>query len=288
MRRLRLLIVCLACPTAISIAGPGCNAPKRWGFGADESAAATQTARDSESAPSEASARSADDELIVVQLHFDVMHVELPIDPVRHSAKIWNHVDELQVDPQQCALLRRNGLRVGVAAADAWPAIQAVLDAHHARSTRRQHAVQSGYPLTLDVGGVEGGETIFSYDGRGNLAGTTFGGGRKYIHVDYAVSADGSGRITLKVLPEVHAESARKHWENAGGVIQEQASYEGRVYRELAASVCLLPGRFLVIGPSPQAEIGYLLGSRFLEREVGGTRYETLLFATPQLFRTEP
>ncbi|UCG17766.1 MAG: hypothetical protein JSV19_06990 [Phycisphaerales bacterium] len=238
--------------------------------------------------PSEESAGSAGDELIVVQLHFDVMRVELPIDPVRHSAKIWNHVDELQVDPQQCALLGRNGLRIGVASADAWPAIEAVLDAHHARSTRRQHAVQSGYPLTLDVGGVEGGETIFSYDGQGNLAGTTFGGGRKYIHVDYAVSADNSGRITLKVLPEVHAESTRKRWETAGGVFQEQASYEGRVYRELAASVRLSPGRFLVIGPSPQADIGYLLGSRFLEREAGGTRYETLLFATPQLFRTGP
>lgn len=288
MRRLHLFIACLIFPAAIPIAGPGCNRPMRWGFGADEPASTARTDGDSASASSEDSARSVEDELIVVQLHFDVMHVELPIDRVRHSAKIWNHVDELQVDPQQCALLGRNGLRIGVATADAWPAIQAVLDAHDARSTRRQHAVQSGYPLTLDVGGVEGGETIFSYDGQGNLAGTTFGGGRKYIHVDYAVSADDSGRITLKVLPEVHVESAQKRWEATGGVVQEQASYEGRVYRELSASVCLPPGRFLVIGPSPQADIGYLLGSRFLEREVGGTRYETLLFATPQLFRTGP
>ena len=224
---------------------------------------------------------------MVVELHFDVMRVDLPCDSIRHSAKLWNHVDELRVEPGHSVLLGRNGIRMGVAPADAWPAIQAVLEAHGARVTRRQHAVQSGYPLTIDIGDAQAGETIFSYDGQGRLKGRTFGAGRKYIHLDYVVEADDPPRVLLRATPEMHVQSADKRWQEQDSEYVEKPAYEGHSYAELSAAVSLKPGQILVIGPGHQAEMAHLLGNRFFERIEAGTRYETLYFATPQLFRLE-
>ena len=123
--------------------------------------------------------------------------------------------------------------------------------------------------------------------GRGRLAGTTHPGGEKYIHIDYALQPDDPRRVRLKVTPEIHAESVEKHWVQRDGTYQEMPHYLGRMFSELAATVWLSDGQFLVIGPSEQADIEYLLGSRFLQRNDGDRRCEVLLFATPQLFRTD-
>jgi hypothetical protein len=235
---------------------------------------------------SERSGNRPADSIVVVNLQFDVMRVEMPVGATRHSTKIWNHVDELQLEPRRCAMLARNGLRVGVAEGHSWPAIQALLNAHDAKSSRKQHVVRSGSPLTLDVGEVYDGESVFSYDANGRLQGHTFGPGRKYIHIDYAIAPEDPRRVALKVVPEVHVESLDKHWDQVGGGIQERMRYEGKLFTELTATVDLSPGQFLVIGPSPEANLSFLLGSRFLERETGGARRETLIFATPQLYRS--
>ncbi len=224
---------------------------------------------------------------MVVELHFDVMRVDLPYDSDRHSSKLWNHVDELCVEPGQSVLLGRNGIRIGVAPADAWPAIHAVLEGHGARATRRQHAVPPGYPLILDIGDVQEGETIFSYDRQGGLKGRTFGAGHKYIQLDYLVEADDPPRVLLRVFPEVSVQSPDRRWQTQDGEYVERPVYEGCAYSELSATLTLTPGRILVIGPGPQAEMPHLLGNRFFERVEAGVRYETLYFATPQLFRSE-
>ncbi len=253
--------------------GPGAGAP----IGATGGAGASRNAR---------RGGPADPDVVVVHLQFEVMRAVMPVTTTRHSTKIWNHVDELQLDPRRCALLARNGLRIGVADEDAWPAIDAILKAHEARSQSKQHAVQHDSPLTLDVGEVRDGETIFSYDADGHLKGHTFGPGRKYIHIACAVSPENPQQIALKVLPEVHVESLEKHWDQVGGGIQERTRYQGRVFSELTAALTATSGQILVIGPSTEAELPCLVGSRFLEDDTGGLRSETIIFARPRLYRT--
>ena len=289
MRRARIGTVLLA---AWIVAGGGACQDGRWPvWGAAEAQkadGANDAPPDPFRTPLSSSLSTPADRSTIVELHFDVMRVDLPHDSVRHSAKLWNHVDELRVEPGQSVLLGRNGIRVGVAPADAWPAMQAVLEAHGARATRRQHAVQPGYPLTLDIGDVREGETVFSYDGQGGLKGRTFGAGQKYIHLDYVVEADDPPRVLLRVTPDVHVRSADRRWqEEEEGAYVEKPVDGGHSYTELSAAVSLTPGQILVIGPGPQAEMAHLLGNRFFERIEAGVRYETLYFATPQLFRSE-
>lgn len=283
------LVFCLAATLVVALVPAGCSKLRSKGVTDTREPSPWEGGGSAVPCPADgptADAVATGNRVVLVELHFDVLRVELPRGSIRHSTKIWNHVDELHVDPRLSPLLARNGLRIGVAEADAWPAIQAVLDANGARSTRRQHAVHSGYPLTLDVGDVHDGETFFHYDADGQLHGNAYGPGEKYVLLDYAVNPEHPAEVTLRITPEIHCESQDKSWTQEGGVYQEKPRYEGRMFSEFTTTVSLKPGQLLVIGPSEQAKLDFLLGSRFLEHDEGGVRYETLLFARPQPFRT--
>ncbi len=119
------------------------------------------------------------DEPIVVRLHFGVLRIELPENDIRHSLKIWNHVDENIGDPGLTAILARNGLRIGVADQDAWPALKAIFEENGGRSLSREHTAQSGLPLLVDLGEVKDGDTYFLHSRGGKLSGGSFNAGVK-------------------------------------------------------------------------------------------------------------
>ena len=231
--------------------------------------------------------RPADgDAIVVVQMQFDVLRVELPADPTHHSDKTWNHVEELRGDPAQTALLRRNGLRMGTAAADAWPALRGIFDASGATAIRATHLVRQGQPLTLDLGPIENEEAVFLITDDHRLIGTTFDRGNKYLHLDYAVSADSPGGTTIQMTPEIHRLSLLKRWRNIGGDLRQAPDYEGKVYGQLSHTVEVPSGAFLVIGPDTGA-VPLSVGRRFLTRTRQGQKHETILCITPQPFRSE-
>ena len=96
-------------------------------------------------------------EVQVVELVFDVVRAEMRLGGIRHSRKVWNHVDELRVAPELAARLARNGLRVGAASADAWPAVRARPESAEARGSRQQLAAQCGLARVVGLVCVGGG-----------------------------------------------------------------------------------------------------------------------------------
>jgi len=228
------------------------------------------------------------DRIVVVQMQFDVLCVELPIDRTRHSAKIWNHVDELRIEPARAALLRRNGLRIGAASADSWPALRAIFESCQAKTLRATHTVRQGLPLVIEVGQVEPDETVFLHTADHRMIGRTLSEGHKYLHLDYQLSPDPSATTTLQVTPEIHALSKEKRWQNQGGALQKVPEYTGRLFHELGSTVDIAAGEFLVIGPDAAQATDLTVGRRFLTRRLQGRTYEIVLCITPQPFRTEP
>ncbi len=226
------------------------------------------------------------DAIVVVQLHFDVLRVELPADTVHHSDKTWNHVAEPSGDPARTALLRRNGLRVGTASADAWPALRAVFEASQATVIRAPHVARLGAPLALDLGPVDAGTSVFLLTEDHRLVGTSFESGSKYLRIDYAVSTDDGGFTTLRLTPEVNRVSPTKRWQEANGDLRRVADYDGRVFHELSFAVDVPVGEFLVIGPDTEAT-PLSIGRRFLTRDLDGRKHETILCITPQPFLTD-
>ena len=268
--------------SALGLLG-GCDLPTDH---VNQDSAGHQTGFQSLPMPSSADRRPDTDAIVVVQMQFDVLHVELPIDQVHHSEKIWNHVDELRQDPARTSLLRRNGFRMGVASADDWPALRALFEACNARVLRVSHTVQQGLPLTLELDPIEDDETIFLLTADNRMVGTTFDRGTKYLHLDYALSAE-DGCTTLMATPEIHRTSKSKSWESRDGQLQRVAKYQGKVFHELTGAVRVCPNEFLIIGADATQASTLSAGRQFLARTREGRDYETVLCITPQPFRTE-
>jgi hypothetical protein len=227
------------------------------------------------------------EDTITLQMTFEVLRVDLPVLGIRHSLKIWNYVDETQPDPRLTALLARNGLRMGTGTTEVWPAWRVLFDANQAKSVQARHVVQSGAPLSLCLGEIKEGESLFYYRRDGRLVGQTFAGGTKFLHLDYALDPADPARTIIKTTPEVRKFSAEKHWENVDGRLQEVPRYEGRVFDDLSAELTVGPGEFLVIGPSESAHNPSLIGSQFLTTEENNVTYETVICVTPQVLRVE-
>jgi len=238
-------------------------------------------------APSGDARHSSSDRVQVVQLAFDVLRVELPIDGVRNSRKVWNHVDELRLEADLVARLVRNGVRVGAASSGSWSAIRAVLESGGVRTQKDQMLPQPGTPLTLELAPIRESESIFSYGRDNRLVGKTFSSGQKRIQLDYVYHPQLGGCTDLQVGFEVHNDHSEMTWERRDGVIRQAQAYDRHVFEELAAALTLKPGEFLVVGASDQADNEYLIGSRFLIHTESGEKTETLLFVTPQPFQTQ-
>ena len=225
-----------------------------------------------------------DSGLRVVQLGFEVVRIDLPVQSVRHSRKIWNHVDELRIEPELVARLARNGMRLGAVSREGWPAIDAILDAAGAQSSTQRMPPQMQAPLIIEVAKVAPRESIFRYDEADRLVGKTFAGGRKILTVDYAYHPELGGATSLRVRLEIRRELGTMTWEQRDGVIRQVPAVDRHEFSELTARLMLNPGESLLIGPSEKADNAYLVGSRFFSGDRDGTPSETLMRITPILF----
>lgn len=223
----------------------------------------------------------------VIDLVFDVVRIDLPIDGVRHARKIWNHVDELRVDPEVAARLARNGLRVGAASPDAWPAIRAIIDAAGAEVRRNRLVAQPGMPLTIKLASIGEPESIFSYGLDGRLVGKTIPAGDKLLNLDYVFHPELGDCTDLKLGFEIRHDRGTMTWERREGIIRQVPAVDRHLFREVTAVVTLNTDEFLVIGLGDQVTNEYLVGGRFLILERSGKRFETLLCVTPQPFRVQ-
>lgn len=226
------------------------------------------------------------EQLHLVELVFDVVRIDFPLGDIRHARKVWNHVDELRVGAELIPQLARNGLRVGVAGPDAWPAVRAIVEVAGAQVRREQLVAQRGLALVIQLAPVEEGESIFCYRKDNRLTGKTFLAGRKLLNVDYSFHPELGACTDLKVSFEVRHDRGVMTWERRGGIIEQVPAIDRHVFSDVEALLTLNPDEFLVLGLSDQHENAYLIGGRFLTVERSGKRHETVMCITPRAVRT--
>ena len=278
----RLFILC------VSLMGGGCGFAGWWSTRNTSLRSPDASARsfhaNSPSAVIGAPKSSTGGAIRVVDLAFDVLRADLPVGTVRHSRKIWNHVDELRIDPSLVARLARNGLRVGAASVGSWPAIRAVFEAAGARLAKNLAVVQRGVPLSIKLSTLREAESIFSYDLDTRLIGKTFSAGDKVLNLDYVFHPE-LGRCTdVQLRFEIRRDRNEMSWVRQNGTIRQVPALDRHVFDGLTVLVTLQPEEFLVIGPSEEATNEYLVGSRFLSDSREGAQYETVLCITPKPF----
>lgn len=226
-------------------------------------------------------------DLRVVDIAFDVVRVDIPVTNIRHTRKIWNHIDELRVEPPVATRLARNGLRLGVATPDAWPALRAILEASDARVRRQQLIPQRGLPLTIQLATITEPESIFRYNRKGGLVGQTFRRGEKLLNVEYWYHAELGRTTDLRITFEIRYEKGVMTWEKREGIIRQVPAYEQHIFDEAQASLTLHGDEFLIIGVSEQASHDYLLGPSFLMTQEDGMKWETFFCLTPKPYQTK-
>jgi len=224
--------------------------------------------------------------LRVIDLAFDVIQAEFPVAPIRHSQKVWNHIDELRVDAELSTRLAQNGIRVGVTTPESWPMIETVFRAGGAHLEQAQLFVLHGLPLSIQMSAVEDHESIFSYDQNHRLAGKTFSVGIKLINLDYAFHAELDGVMDIRVSFEVRHDRGIMTWERRNGIIRQVPSYDRYVFEHISIPITLLPGELLIIGPGEESLNEYLIGSRFLRGQRETRKTETLLCIKPRPYQT--
>ncbi len=221
-----------------------------------------------------------------VGMNFDVTRIDFTLRAPRHSRKIWNHVDELRIDPEVAIRLARNGIRMGVASEESWPAIRTVVEATNARTRRDRLTPQRDLPLAINVGSVEDGESIFFYENNGRLAGQTFAGGDKVLIVEHAFRPGFGGATTLRLSLEIQRDLGVMTWQKRDGAIQQVPDVERHVFSELDATVTVNADEFLVIGLSDKADNEFLVGRRFLSADHSRTSTETIYCIAPKPYQS--
>lgn len=238
------------------------------------------------SAPSRSAART-NGGIDVVHLRFDVLRADIPIgrDGVRNARKIWNHVDELRIDPELQANLVRNGIRIGVARGASWPAINTILETADAKADIQNTVVQPGTPLSLEMGTVTDDRPVFVLDDQNRLNGERFDPGQLLVEVGYLVHTELGKCTDLEAKLLIREGTGGMEWRNINGVVQQVPAYDQRVFSNLAPVVTLCADEFLIIGPSELATNEYSLGGVFFTRKAGGRLQESILCITPRPFR---
>ncbi len=217
----------------------------------------------------------------VVGLTFDVVRIDLPVGEIHHGGKIWNHVDEGRVEASLAALLARNGLRVGVATPDAWPALATIIEAAGGTVRREELSAPQGQPLLIRVGTVDETESIFTHRRGGRLEGKTFSAGDKLLSVDYWYHPELGGTTDVRLQLEIRRDRGVMTWEREGGILRQVPAYDRTAWTELVVPLTLRPDEFAVIGLGDRGENAFLPGSRFFTSQQEGRLVETFYCLTP-------
>ncbi len=284
----RLFILLIFAPALVGCPGRSTT----WLFGnnphASEDAPTDRPIDSSGVLPGSSSINDPNTPKTILQLRFELLRVEIPAATGRHAKKVWNHVDELRLDPGLSSVLARNGLRIGAAPKGAWPALKAVFDAASARIGQQQFVLQGGVPLIAEFGTMRDTRTIFMHDRAGGLSGRSIPPGDRRIILNYLLHPELSGAIDISTIMEIRHDRGTMEWRNEGGVIRQVPAYDHYRFNDLSTALALRPGEMLVMGLSDEAiDNDYLIGSIFFRDSRSGEPVETVLCITPRPYAVE-
>lgn len=219
-------------------------------------------------------------------IHTDIRHYEVPIGKISRCDAFWAALDQNACGSQTAALLRRNGLRVAVGASQSWPALQTLLEEAGALAETFSNQNRSGVTVEYVTNDDRRDLTLFFYDQHHGLRGLDLGQVKTTLLVEQSVDVRTVNMVRFGILPRVRTDQVRRRWaKTADGRFEEQMTYDSLALSDLAFQVAVPYDHFLVIGASESAAVESLAGGRFLTRELGLERKESLFVLMPRVLR---
>jgi hypothetical protein len=217
---------------------------------------------------------------------FEIYDITLPAGAVSRSEPFWKIIDEEQIDPGTYDVLRRNGIRVGVAPVTDWPALRDQIAGLPASSQMMsvtgREATNVELPMKKDV--VE--ENIFVYMPDGTLVGNTFEKCENIMALSFQQTPRKAGHLRLALSPLVRGTAKHLVYTVLGNEGEFTYSHTQRAL-DVNLRVEIPLDYLLIVAPSEEAKTASSLGHAFLMSDAPAEKQEHVLVMVPRMFRIE-
>jgi hypothetical protein len=221
-----------------------------------------------------------------IYIFLDMYRLRLPFGAVSANDAFWAQVNERALGAPQSRLLFRNGIRAGTASVDHWDYFKCLIDQYPTRSQKSTLTGGDGQGVELEIRSGVAAQTIFYFDGDGQLHGRTYDTADDLLAIHFQPSTRAYANVRISLCPIIRATRKRLEYTPLNNPRQVQYVTPEKLY-DLGLTADLPPGQFLILAPSPEAQYPTRLGHVFLVEDGSAERYEQVLIIVPHIYRAE-
>ena len=211
--------------------------------------------------------------------------IEVPVGTVSRNEAFWKRIDETVLDPARYDLLRRNGMRLGVAPVSEFENIRTMLLDTPVPAKVMGTLGPEAKNIELRMRGDIPFETISYFVNNNELASRSFDESENIFNISYRRTPRTLGDMRLTVAPMVR--STKKHLEYTAKDDTVEIQYVAPVKFYLNIEADLPMDKFLVLAPSDNAELPTIIGHQFFIKDEPAQQMEQLLIFVAQPFRID-
>lgn len=217
---------------------------------------------------------------------FDIFDIVVPAGAISKNDPFWKLVDEDKIDPGTYDILRRNGVRVGVAPTTDWPAMRDLLDDHPCITRQSSATGRELTNLEIALKHDVQSQSIFVFLPDRTLVGRTFERCENLMTVSFQQLPRKPGQLRVAMSPVVRSTRKQLIYSVRGNEQEYAFTYpEKALDVNLRADIPL--DHVLVVAPSEEASTPGSLGRAFLMQDSPVERQEHVLFMVPRMFRIQ-
>ena len=217
---------------------------------------------------------------------FDIYDIVVPSGVVSRNEQFWKLVDEDKIDPGAYDVLRRNGVRVGIAPTRDWPAMKAILDDSPSNTKVSSATGREASNIEIMLKHDVVAQSIFVFMPDRSMVGRTYERCDNLMALAFAQIPRRPGQVRVSMTPIVR--STRKQLTFSALGNEQEFSFS---YPEKALDVSLradVPLEYvLVVAPSDEASIASSLGRAFMMTDTAAEKNEHVLIFVPKMFQIE-
>jgi hypothetical protein len=211
--------------------------------------------------------------------------ITVPVGTVSKNEEFWKRIDETAMDPARYDLLRRNGMRLGVAPIDEFENLRTYLEDTPTHAKVMGTIGPEAHNMELPMRGDIPFETINYYGPGNDLVGRTFDASENIFNISYRRTPRQIGTMRLTVAPMVR--SLKKHLEYTAKNDDVEIQYVAPVKFYLNIEADIPMDKFLVLGPSDTSELPTIIGHQFFLKDDPSQQMEQVLIFAAQPFRVD-
>jgi len=211
--------------------------------------------------------------------------IAVPVGKVSRNEAFWKRIDETSLDPARYDVLRRNGMRLGIAPVDEFEGIRALLEDARIPAKVMGTVAPDARNMELPMRKSIEFQTVSYYGDNNELTIRNFDRCENIFNLSFRRTPRRLGDMRLTLAPMVRSKKKRLEFTAMNDEIE--ITYVAPVKFYLNIDVDLPMDKFLVLGPSDNAELPTIIGHQFFVKDDPAQQMEQVLIFVAQPYRLE-